>query len=95
MGQGHNKLGPHKAELAMAVRSKNARWKLKDIRPRHWDAVTKMAGLGEAAPLLHEIVQQTPRAIEVVMQKLPPRFPAVVRDKVVDGLQRTASELRP
>lgn len=95
MGRGPNKLDPHKAELAMAVRSKNAHRKLKDIRPRHWDAVTKMAGLGEAAPLLHEIVQQTPRAIEVVMQKLPPRFPAVVRDKVVEGLQRTASELRP
>ncbi len=43
------------ASLTDKVRSKNAHWKLADIRPRHWDAVTRMAGLGEAAPLLHEI----------------------------------------
>ncbi len=93
MGRGQNKLDPHKAELAMAVRGKNAHWKLKEIKPRHWDAVTKLAGLGDAAPLLHEIVQQTPRALASVRKKLPARFPANVSDSIAEAVQRSASDL--
>ena len=39
IGHGPNQLAYQKAELAMAVRSKNAHWKLKDIQPRHWQRV--------------------------------------------------------
>lgn len=94
LGGGANKLDPHKAKLAMAVRSRNAHWKLKDIRPRHWDAVTKMAGLGEAAPLLHEIATAADGALETVGRELPPRFPAVVRDRIFDGVKRSVADLR-
>ncbi|WP_414663732.1 type II toxin-antitoxin system HipA family toxin [Horticoccus sp. 23ND18S-11] len=93
MGRGANKLDPHKAKLAMAVRSKNVHWKLQDIQPRHWDAVTRMAGLGDATPLLHEIAAATPAAIQTVSRQLPPDFPAVVRDRIFEALLREAPQL--
>lgn len=94
MGSGANQLDPHKAKFAMAVRSRNAHWKLKEIKPGHWDGVTKMAGLGGAAPLLHEIATAADDAIESVSRELPPKFPAIVRDRIFEGVVRKASELR-
>lgn len=90
IGRGPNKLDWHKAKLAMAVRSKNAHWKLNEIRVRHWDAVTRAAGLGSATAILQEIVTQTPRVVDTVHRQIPAKFPAAVRDKIFDGLQRTA-----
>lgn len=94
LGRGANRLDPHKAKLAMAVRSQNAHWKLKEIEPRHWGAVTKMAGLGDAAPLLHEITTTASDAMETVARDLPPRFPAVVRDRIFEGVTRSVAALR-
>jgi len=93
IGRGANKLDVHKAKLAMAVRSKNAHWKLTEIKPRHWDTLTRTAGLGEASTLISEIVTETPHVIETVNRQIPQRFPAVVRDKIFQGLQRAASDL--
>ena len=93
IGRGANKLDVHKAKLAMAVRSKNAHWKLNEIKARHWDAVTRAAGLGGATSLLREIVTQTPRVLEIALQEIPANFPTIVRDKIFDGLQRTVKEV--
>ncbi|MBI4625424.1 MAG: type II toxin-antitoxin system HipA family toxin [Verrucomicrobia bacterium] len=93
IGRGPNHLDWHKARLAMAVRSKNAHWKLGEIKARHWDAVARAAGLGSAGPLLQEIATQMPRAIESVNRQIPPKFPAAVHDKIFTGLQRTAAQL--
>ncbi|MSU48005.1 MAG: type II toxin-antitoxin system HipA family toxin [Opitutus sp.] len=93
MGRGPNLLDERKVRLAMAVRGKNAHWKLSEIKARHWDAVTRVAGLGSAAPLLAEIVTRTPGAIANVARQTPARFPAEVQDKIFDGLQRAAARL--
>lgn len=93
IGKKANQLDPNKARLAMAVRSKNAHWKLKDIKPRHWDAVTRMAGLGEAAPLLQEIAETAPRAIAQVERALPTDFPAVTCDRIFEGLQSGVAQI--
>jgi serine/threonine-protein kinase HipA len=94
MGRGANQLDPHKAKLAMAVRSKNAHWKLKDIHARHWDAVTRMAGLGEAAPLLHEIASAAPKALKAAEGLIPKGFPAPVHDRIFEGLLAGVAGLR-
>jgi len=88
-----SKLEVHKAKLAMAVRSKNAHWKLNEIKARHWDAVTRAAGLGDATPWLREIVTQTPRVLEIVAQEIPASFPTIVRDKIFDGLRGKVKEV--
>jgi len=93
IGRVANKLSLHQAKLAMAVRSKNAHWKLNEITARHWDAVTRGAGLGDATSVLREIVTQTPRVLETLAREIPTNFPSMVRDKIFDGLQRTVKEL--
>jgi len=93
IGKGPNHLDWHKARLAMAVRSKNAHWKLAEIKGRHWDAVTRAAGLGSANDLLHEIVKQTPAVIETVNRLSPAAFPVSVQDKILGGLRRAATQL--
>ena len=85
---------PQKAKLAMAVRSKNTHWKLRDIRPRHWDAVTRMAGLGAATPFLHEIASGAPKALTVAEGRIPRGFPAQVRDRIFEGLLAGVAALR-
>src|SRR5437870_1610086 len=69
IGRGANKLDVHKAKLAMAVRSKNPHWKLNEMKARHWETVTRAAGLGSATSLLAEIVTQTPRVLEKVARE--------------------------
>ena len=77
----------------MAVRSKNAHWKLEEIQPQHWDAVTRFAGLGDATSLLHEIVTQMPHAIAAVNAELPTKFPPALRDKIFEGVRRSGKRL--
>jgi serine/threonine-protein kinase HipA len=74
----------------MAVRSKNAHWKLWEIRARHWIAVAKAAGLGAEANIVQEIAGEIPKAIEAVSAKIPPTFPSELGDKILGGLQRQA-----
>ena len=40
-----NKLSMHKVKLAMAIRTKNADWRMKDIQPRHWMEIGKRYGV--------------------------------------------------
>lgn len=93
IGNGPRQLQWQKAKLAMAVRSRNAHWKLKDILPRHWDAVARMAGLGDASRLVAEVLEQTPRVIDDVGGQLPPGFPSRVSDHIFSGMQEQAQRL--
>jgi len=93
VGPGPRQLAWQKAKLAMAVRSRNVHWKLKDILPRQWDAVTRVAGLGEASGLITEVLRQTPEVIAQVSRQLPPGFPARVSDRIFAGMQEQAMRL--
>ena len=93
IGRGPNQLDSHKARLAMAVRGRNAHWKLGEIRPRHWDAVAKRAGLGDAQALRAEILAALPEAMRLVEAALPALFPARVRDTILNGLLASAWRL--
>jgi serine/threonine-protein kinase HipA len=93
IGRGPNRIDWHKARLAMCVRSKNAHWKLAGIKARHWDAICKSAGLGNADALLGEIAEQLPRVIETMNRELPDGFPSLVSDRIFEGMQQTARQL--
>jgi serine/threonine-protein kinase HipA len=45
LGKGPSNLSPFKAKMAMAVRSTNAHWKMRDILRRHWLALGKRHGV--------------------------------------------------
>lgn len=98
LGEGPSRISPHKAKLAMAVRSKNAHWKMKDIRRRHWlelgtryGVITAQGKPAQAA--LDDLVARTPGVLEQVRAQLPPGFPAEVANSVMAGLQSAAARL--
>jgi serine/threonine-protein kinase HipA len=93
IGRGPNLLDERKARLALAVRSKNAHWKLNEIKARHWNAVARQAGLGDATVLLAETAEQTTQVIENVGRQIPRGFPSRVQDRIFAGLQESARRL--
>lgn len=94
IGSGPSLLDAHKVRLAMAVRGRNPHWKLAEILPRHWDAVAKRAGLGDAQALGAEIVAALPGVFHAIETALPANFPARVRDCIFEGMQGAARRLR-
>ncbi len=93
IGPRPNQVPWQKASLAMAVRATNAHWKLKEIRPRHWSAIAKKAGLGDADALIHEVLALVPTALSSVGKQLPRKFPAYVGDAIFAGIERQAKVL--
>lgn len=94
IGKGKNQLAIQDARLAMAIRSKNPHWKLREIKPRHWSTVTQLAGIGDADELIAELVASTAAVIKSVAKELPPRFPARVCEPIFKGLEDSARLLQ-
>lgn len=98
MGKGPNMLSPYKAKLAMAVRSKNAHWLMRDIRRRHWLQVGKEYGIVglEGQPvdaILDDLANRTRNLVNTVKAKLPENFPQTVSEPIFDGLAAAADRL--
>lgn len=98
MGTSANQLSHFKAKMAMAVRSKNAHWIMRDILRRHWLAVGTEHGV--VAPdgrgteaVLDDIVAKTPEVVQAVRTLLPEGFPEHVANSVLTGLQLAADKL--
>jgi len=93
IGNRANQISWQKAKLAMCVRAKNAHWKLSEIKPRHWHAPARAAGLADATELLAEITAQTPAAIAEAHRQVPKDFPQEVLEKILEGTSRMAKQL--
>jgi serine/threonine-protein kinase HipA len=93
IGKGRNQLSYHKAEMAMAVRSKNVHYELKGIRRQHWDVVARMAGLDNADGLVSDLLAVRDEIIGRVQSTLPKQFPAYVADRIFSGLERSLDAL--
>ncbi len=93
IGRGANQLDERKVKLAMAVRGRNPHWKLSEIKPRHWDAVAKSAGLVDAGKIIADLIEQTPHVLAAVQKEIPRGFPAYVRDRILEGVERSARRL--
>ncbi|MEO6245028.1 MAG: type II toxin-antitoxin system HipA family toxin [Opitutaceae bacterium] len=88
IGAGPRQLAWPKVKLAMAVRSKNAHWKLKDIQPRHWHGLARHAGVQDPDSLLAEVVQQAPAALTAVSRQLSKKFPARISERIFSGIEQ-------
>ncbi len=91
IGDAPNKLSAHKVKMAMAIRTTNAHWKMKDILRRHWVTTGKRYGVldddGQTVEaLFEEIVERTPSVIASIESVLPSGFPASVSDPILRGL---------
>jgi serine/threonine-protein kinase HipA len=98
LGEGSTKMSAHKAKMAMAVRSKSAHWKMKDILRRHWVALGARHGVvtedgRQVQFLIDDVVDRTPAVIRAVRGRLPDRFPEQVADSILNGLQGAANRL--
>lgn len=98
LGEGPNKMSPLRARMAMAVRSRNAHWKMRDILRRHWLALGARHGVvtddgRQIQFLLDDLAARTAGVIATVRAKLPAGFPMSVADSIFDGLQGAADLL--
>lgn len=98
LGHGPSRISPYKAKMAMAVRSRNAHWKMHSILRRHWEALGARHGVvtedgRNVAALIDEVVEQTPAVIQAVQARLPADFPTSVAGPILEGLQDAARRL--
>jgi serine/threonine-protein kinase HipA len=98
IGTGARRQSPYKVRMAMAVRSKNPHWVMRDILRRHWIAVGTEHGVvtedGRGVEhVLDDLVERTPDVVETVRSLLPDGFPQHVADSIFDGLHAAADKL--
>lgn len=98
MGKGANMISPFKARMAMAVRSRNAHWRMCEIRRRHWVTIGTEYGIltpdgHGAASVIDDLIARTPEVVSRVRASLPDDFPASVADSIFTGLQQAAERL--
>lgn len=90
IGTGPNQLHFNRAKLAMAVRSKNAHYNLREIHPRHWELLARQCGVPNAFDAMVALVLQVPQALDEVAAELPADFPQQVFDAIRAGMLRMA-----
>ncbi len=95
IGERPNHLSWHDAKLAMAFRSRNVHYKLKDIYPRQFRIVAGKLGLGgEIDSVIEEILAATSKVISSVGAMLPTGFPQRLADVIFTGLMESANKIR-
>jgi serine/threonine-protein kinase HipA len=98
LGKGAKQLSPYKVKMAMAVRSKNAHWRMNEILGRHWLELGRRQGIvgqngTNSKQIIEEIAQLTPKVIERVSSKLPRGFPSRIAEPIFNGLAQAAKSL--
>lgn len=94
IGNGPKQFQWQKVELAMAVRTNNAYYKMATIQRRHCNEVAKVNGVDESfESVIQRFIAQAPIAIEAVAKKLPARFPQVVSDAIFAGIRAQVERL--
>lgn len=92
MGEAHNKISKYKATLAMAVRSKNAHYKLREIRTEHWQGLAMKSGVPSMWQQMVDMVQGLDAALERVQLLLPRDFPSRLWEAVSKGTREHAGK---
>lgn len=88
IGKKANELPYQKAKMAMAVRSKNAHYKLGEIQRRHWQDLAQRSGVEGAWDAMQNMAQQLDGVLTQVERDLPAGFPARVAQSVFDGTRK-------
>ncbi|WP_157123158.1 type II toxin-antitoxin system HipA family toxin [Pandoraea vervacti] len=98
LGDGPSQTPANRISMAMAVRGKNAHWKMVGIHLRHWLALAARHGVttedgqpGKA--LIEAIVEMTPQVVDAMSTRLPPDFPSRVAERILHGLSAAADQL--
>jgi serine/threonine-protein kinase HipA len=94
IGSGPRKFQWQKIKLAMAVRGKNAHYKVAEVQRRHWNQVAKDNALGEDfEPVIQQFIAKAPGALDAVASRLPADFPAAVSEPIFSGVLKQKDRL--
>jgi serine/threonine-protein kinase HipA len=95
IGKKANEIPLQKARLAMALPGDRPRYGLATLRRRHFETLAGKLGLGDrGAAVMDEMLDSLPRVIDEVGNELPKGYPAVVTDRIFDGMKRAVRALR-
>jgi serine/threonine-protein kinase HipA len=79
----------------MALRTKNAHYRMAEIQRRHWNEVAKANALGsDFEAVIQRLVAITPEVIESVSRELPAGFPTIVSERIFNGLLDQVNRLK-
>lgn len=97
IGRGRNQLPAQRASLAMAVRGRNAHYRIAQILPRHWIAQGQRVGFSieQVEAMMETVAGETERVIGEVAAQLPGDFPLDVAEAIFAGMRRQARVLNP
>jgi serine/threonine-protein kinase HipA len=87
IGPGKNQLQIQKAKLAMAIRGKNAHYRLTEITARHWELQAKKSGLREIWRQMQTMVASAVTIYDLLEGRLPAKFPERVYRTIRTGIQ--------
>ena len=65
-----------------------------EITSRRMLITAKRLGLGDAQPILQELITRTPAALALVQAQLPDDFPESIAEPVLGGLEASARQLQ-
>jgi serine/threonine-protein kinase HipA len=90
VGKRSGQLDVHELKLAMAVRGKNAHYKIVEIQPRHFQALADRYPDAQAWPAMIELAGRVEEAIKAVEKRLPRGFAESVWTPLSKGLLEQA-----
>ncbi len=80
--------------MAMALRTKNAHYRMRETYRRHWLAVgERYIGVEPTTTILEELPGIVEGAITLVQEKIPEGFPAHIVDTIVNGIRSNLAHL--
>lgn len=91
IGRGPISLSMEDATLAMAVRGRNAHYRLSEIQARHWKALAEGCGTSDVWGLMVNLATSIEGAIGCVMAQLPENYPIVLAETIFNGVRKQAS----
>lgn len=75
VGKRADRLDVHKLTLSMAVRGDNAHYRIREIHPRHFQALAQACPGADAWSAMIEMSDHAEKAVETVEKRLPRGFP--------------------
>ena len=81
-----------KVSLAMALRGKQAHYRLNSIQTRYWFELAQTVGIEGLWARMIDTVERAPGVITKLEKKLPKDFPERVYVAIAKGIERHAKE---
>lgn len=88
IGRDANQLQEKKIKMAMALRAKNAHFKMSEMHVRHWQGLAAQTGVVDGFAQMQRLVQHVPDALAQVEHELPVDFPEQIWSSIRDGVLR-------